>query len=113
MVPSLLAIANPTVELPPGTPLTSTLTAVLLVPVMVTPKYRNCETRTCVPSYGCTERVTAPAPTSRGTGFALADPGLGLVTVSGSAPGLGAPIWLMRIAPLGAEIAAAELAVSE
>src|SRR5277367_2286115 len=90
MTPFLLATARPTVELPPGTPLTSTVTAVLVVPLMVTPKYRNCETRTSVPSYGCTERVTAPAPTTRGAGFALADPGSGLVTVRGRVPELGA-----------------------
>src|SRR5208283_2598298 len=92
MEPSALDTTVPTVALPPVIPFTCKVTPGLSVPFTVRPRFSEFETRTSVPEPGCSCKTTCPGPTVKESGGALADPGSGLVTVSGNVPGLGAAI---------------------
>jgi hypothetical protein len=83
MEPSAFEIAVPTVPLPPAIPFTCSVTAGLSVPLTIKPRFSEFETRTSVPEFGSSVSTTRPGPTFMESGMALADPGLGLVTVSG------------------------------
>jgi hypothetical protein len=78
--------------LPLAMPLMSQVTPVLLVPATEMPTRRVLLTRTLVPPLVCRVRTTWPGPTTSETMPEFAEPGSGLMTMSGKVPGLGAAI---------------------
>src|SRR5580704_7001848 len=82
-LPSALPTIVPIAAFPPAIPLISQLTPILFVPVIVRPILMLLLTRTLVPADVCAVSTTFPGPTDSETGAELAEPGSGLLIMSG------------------------------